>query len=223
LSENETARNSRMVTKLREYWEKLPADTHLATMLCPYQKTKPLIHQGSTVQALTQGKMTANKLAKLQTDLVECHIKLLLQHAEMYQDAYIEAMESNLTVPVDTKRRRTAGPDVWEQFTAITALESEGSSSSTKRVAIDFDHEVKVYTGTPPIAWSKDVDSLIWWKTHQEEFPVLASMACDWLAVVATSVPCESVFSIAGNTITRSRNRLDPETAKALLCLKSWM
>jgi hypothetical protein len=212
-----------MVTKLREYWEKLPAETHLATILCPYQKTQPLIHQGNAVQALVHGKMSTNKLARLQADLVDRHIGLLQHHAEMYQDARIEAMESDLPVPVNVKRRKTADLDVWEQFAMKTALESEEPGSSMRKPAIDFNHEIKVYTGTPPVAWVNDSDSLIWWKTHQDEFPVLASMARDWLAVVATSVPCESVFSIAGNTITRNRNRLNPETAKALLCLKSWL
>jgi hypothetical protein len=187
------------------------------------QKTQPLIHQASTAQALVHGKMSTNRIAKLQADLVDRHIELLRHHAEIYQDAHIEATESNTPPPINLTRRKTADADVWEQFTAKTALESEQSGSSMERPATDFDREVKVYTGTPSLAWGKDSDSLIWWKTHQEEFPVLASMARDWLAVVATSVPCESLFSIAGNTITRNRNWLDPETAKVVLCLKSWL
>jgi hypothetical protein len=131
LSENRTERNLRMITKLREYWEELPAETHLATMLCPYQKTQPLIHQVSTTQALTHGKMSVNRLAKLQADLVERHIELLHRQAEKYQDAHIEAMESNIPPPVSSKRRKTMELDVWEQFTAMTALESEQLGSST--------------------------------------------------------------------------------------------
>jgi len=30
-------------------------------------------------------------------------------------------------------------------------------------------------------------------------------------------------FSVAGNTITKTRNRLHPETARASLCAKSWI
>jgi len=43
------------------------------------------------------------------------------------------------------------------------------------------------------------------------------------LTIQATSVPCEQMFSVAGNTITKTRNRLKPETACATLCLKSWI
>lgn len=48
-------------------------------------------------------------------------------------------------------------------------------------------------------------------------------MAKDYLAIQSTSVSCEQAFSIAGLTISKVRNRLNPETARALLCLKSWI
>lgn len=48
-------------------------------------------------------------------------------------------------------------------------------------------------------------------------------MARDYLTVQATSVASEQAFSIARNTITKTRNRLLPETARACLCVKSWM
>ncbi|EXX63972.1 hypothetical protein RirG_147230 [Rhizophagus irregularis DAOM 197198w] len=48
-------------------------------------------------------------------------------------------------------------------------------------------------------------------------------MAKNHLAIQATSVSYEQVFSIAGLTISKVRNRLNPEIAYALLCLKSWI
>ncbi|GES74275.1 zinc finger BED domain-containing protein RICESLEEPER 2-like [Rhizophagus clarus] len=36
-------------------------------------------------------------------------------------------------------------------------------------------------------------------------------------------VACEQAFSVAGNTIIKIRNWLHPETARALLCAKSWI
>ena len=44
----------------------------------------------------------------------------------------------------------------------------------------------------------------------------------DYLAIMSTSVPCEQLFSLAGLTVTKSRNSLDNETVRAVLCLKSW-
>ena len=43
------------------------------------------------------------------------------------------------------------------------------------------------------------------------------------LIIQVTSVPSERAFSISGLTISKTRNRLDPETARASLCLKSWI
>lgn len=66
-------------------------------------------------------------------------------------------------------------------------------------------------------------DPLMWWNSYKKNFPILSEIAKDYLAIQATSVCCEQAFSIAGLTISKVRNRLNPETARALLCLKSWI
>ena len=48
-------------------------------------------------------------------------------------------------------------------------------------------------------------------------------MARDYLAIQAMSVACKQAFSIAGNIITKTQNKLHPETARASLCVKSWI
>ncbi|CAG8569969.1 4636_t:CDS:1 [Cetraspora pellucida] len=73
------------------------------------------------------------------------------------------------------------------------------------------------------ILTNENYDPLEWWKVYKIQFPVLSAMAHDYLTIQATSVPCEQVFSITGLTISKVHNRLDPETARALLCLKSWI
>jgi len=47
-------------------------------------------------------------------------------------------------------------------------------------------------------------------------------MARRYLAIPATSALVERVFSIGGNIVTESRNRLDPKTVKKTVLLKSW-
>ena len=68
-----------------------------------------------------------------------------------------------------------------------------------------------------------EIVPLEWWKNHEMEYPVLSKMARDYLAIMPTSVPCEQFFSVAGKQITQTCNRMDPETARACLCLKSWL
>src|SRR6266480_5221693 len=84
---------------------------------------------------------------------------------------------------------------------------------------LEFD-EIDSYLNT-----SNDInaDLLLWWKEHQNKYPTLSQIAKDYLCIQATSVASEQAFSVAGNTITPTRNKLDPETTRATLCLKSWI
>ena len=84
---------------------------------------------------------------------------------------------------------------------------------------LEFD-EIDNYLNT-----SNDIntDPLLWWKEHQSEYPTLSLIAKDYLIIQATSVAAEQAFSVAGNAITQTRNKLDPESARAILCLKSWI
>jgi len=47
-------------------------------------------------------------------------------------------------------------------------------------------------------------------------------MARRFLAIPATSASVERIFSISNFIISKSRNRLDSETIKKLILLKSW-
>ena len=53
------------------------------------------------------------------------------------------------------------------------------------------------------------------------QYPTLARIARDYLAVQGSSVPSERAFSSGGLTGTRLRGRLSPEIFEALQILKS--
>ncbi len=55
---------------------------------------------------------------------------------------------------------------------------------------------------------------------HAREYPVWASLARDYLAVMASSVSSERAFSSAGITISKRRNRLKADLVEALQGLK---
>ncbi len=55
------------------------------------------------------------------------------------------------------------------------------------------------------------------------QFPHLARMARDYLAIPAFSVASERVFSAGGNLITNKRSSLVPKTVRATQCLRSWI
>jgi hypothetical protein len=80
--------------------------------------------------------------------------------------------------------------------------------------------EIDNYLSTPN---DLNTNPLMWWKSHHKEYPILSIIAKDYLMIQATSVAAEQAFSVAGNTITQTRNKLDSETKKEILCLKSWI
>ncbi|KAL0220669.1 hypothetical protein RCL1_000523 [Eukaryota sp. TZLM3-RCL] len=98
---------------------------------------------------------------------------------------------------------------------------------AAKRVRLDYateglekDHLAQ-YLEQPPICYTEC--PLAWWERNKEAFPQLASLARDYLALQASSVPSEELFSQAASVVTKKRNRLSTASLRALLCLRSWM
>lgn len=64
-----------------------------------------------------------------------------------------------------------------------------------------------------------DSDPLLWWKTNEPIYPLTAKLARHYLAIPATSVPSERVFSTAGDIVTASRSALSTDNADKLIFL----
>lgn len=62
-------------------------------------------------------------------------------------------------------------------------------------------------------------DPLEYWRTQKHVYPLLYTLALQFLCTPASSVPCERVFSKAGEVLSKRRNRLSPNTVKQLLFL----
>ena len=82
--------------------------------------------------------------------------------------------------------------------------------------------EIDIYFKEPRIQFVKHFDILCWWNERKTNFPILHKLANNYLSIQPTSVPSERSFSLSGLIITKLRNRLHPETARWLMCLKSW-
>ncbi|KAI9919407.1 hypothetical protein PsorP6_017528 [Peronosclerospora sorghi] len=64
-------------------------------------------------------------------------------------------------------------------------------------------------------------DVITWWNENSGLFPILANIALKYSSVPKTSVPSERLFSGAGLTVTKKRNRLDSDLVDGLLFLRS--
>ena len=82
-----------------------------------------------------------------------------------------------------------------------------------------FIFQINYFRETPPDAKVRVLD---WWQQHENIYPNLSRMASDYLAIPATSVPVERLFSEAGLLITERRNHLNVDTIRSCVCLDSW-
>jgi hypothetical protein len=84
----------------------------------------------------------------------------------------------------------------------------------------DLDPEWKRWMNEPTLG--PKIDILKFWASKQYQYPILAAIAKDHLAIPATSAESERVFSVGGDIITKKRNRLAPSTLRYLICLRNW-
>jgi hypothetical protein len=73
-----------------------------------------------------------------------------------------------------------------------------------KRCRVEHSDELQIYLSLPQV--DENADPLEWWKNNQQQFPNFSQMARDYLAIPASNVPCEQVFSAGKNLITDKRN-----------------
>jgi hAT family C-terminal dimerisation region/hAT-like transposase, RNase-H fold len=193
-SQNELA--SSILQKIDQYWEIVDSSTLVATVLDPRTK----------LTLFVTGEESTNAINIVKSHFTEYHIP---------QPQTSSVINHNNNKKVSTreyfhqlKKRRLENTNNIVSTTSTT--------EKTSGIYEEFDR----YLTLP---CDDNVEPLLWWQAHFQEFPVLGTMARDYLSIQATSVACEQAFSVASNTITRTRNRLYPETSRALLCSKSWL
>ena len=79
-----------------------------------------------------------------------------------------------------------------------------------------IDQEIQRYLAEP---LGTNQCALTWWKEREASYPILSKLAKKYLAIPATSVPSERIFSLAGNLVTKKRALLSPETVNILIFL----
>lgn len=92
-------------------------------------------------------------------------------------------------------------------------MESRRRHSVTADAAV----EVQRYLAEPNIGRSED--PLQYWERQKLIYPHLYRLAVKYLCTPASSVPCERVFSKAGEVVSKKRTRLSPKTVEKLMFL----
>uniref|UniRef100_A0A8I6YW14 Transposase n=1 Tax=Hordeum vulgare subsp. vulgare TaxID=112509 RepID=A0A8I6YW14_HORVV len=102
-------------------------------------------------------------------------------------------------------------------------LEEEFAQHKSHRRTRVHKSELDAYLEEASEEDGADFDILAWWKRHAEKFPILATMARDFLAIPLSTVASEAAFSCGKRILGDSRSSLTPDMLEALVCAKDWL
>ncbi|XP_077412229.1 E3 SUMO-protein ligase ZBED1-like isoform X2 [Vanacampus margaritifer] len=103
------------------------------------------------------------------------------------------------------------GRKLWHHFD--TSIHQARTTNVTANATV----EVQKYLGAPNIP--RVESPLQYWESQKYTLPILYKLAISYLCTPASSVPCERVFSKAGEILCKKRNRLSPKTLEKILFL----
>lgn len=141
------------------------------------------------------------------------------QHIQTIYNIYKERVNSSNptdSIPNTPRSTRRYFLQLQQEASQTTSTNEVTSPSFSESEKSELDYYLALLN-------EEEIDPLLWWQVHANEFPIISEMAKDFLTIQATSVASEQAFSVAGHVITKTQNRLLPETARACLCVKSWI
>jgi hypothetical protein len=163
------------------------------------------------------------------TDSTPIYRAAVLLHPRM-KWAWFEYRWSSKPAWIDDARK--AIQELWNEYkdkpTVSTSIATSPSGSiepeewftTAPQEPLD-QMELYLREGQPPTISS--IDSPIpYWISKASIWPQLAQLALDVFSTPAMSDEPERVFSMAGNTLSPRRRRLNGDTVQEVLCLRSW-
>ena len=161
-------------TVLNSYWNKSDEQTalSLALLLDPRCKSITLRRLGWTERYINQS---------------------IRNFYRMYDEKYAPQAPSRPATPEHMLESENDDPlTELLKMTEVTPTPSEADASASAAELADASEAI-VYLSQP----CKDhkVNVMLWWKVNSHRFPHLSSMARDYLAIPASSVPSEQCFS----------------------------
>lgn len=122
----------------------------------------------------------------------------------------LERVVSEETQPTTSSDRREM--ILWKEFDE----EVQKNQCPTNALASAI-VEVDKYIDEPLL--QRKLDPLLWWNQRKNIYPRLYQLMKTRLCILATSVPCERIFSKGGQVITDRRTRLDTKKIEEIMFL----
>ncbi|KAH9705537.1 BED-type domain-containing protein [Citrus sinensis] len=195
----------KMTDKFDKYWNEIHPMLVVAIVLDPRYKMM-LIHfyfpkiYGDTAD-----------------ELIECAHKLCYDLVKEYESkaAHVSGGQ-NVGLEISRSESCLNSNKYWD------VDEFETFRSQNKRAKVTKS-ELDRYLDEELLDSIPDFDILAFWKMHTSQYPILAELAKDILAIPVSTVASESAFSAGGRFLSPHRSKLLPDTLEALMCAQNWI
>ncbi|CAO2034924.1 unnamed protein product [Urochloa humidicola] len=127
------------------------------------------------------------------------------------------------TRSIDTMTCASEVSTAGSLFFGKRKLEAEFAQFKSARRTSWAKSEIDLYLEEETEDDIEGFDILAWWKSKSKKFPMLSSMARDFLAIPLSTVLSESAFSCGGRILGDHRSSLTPDMLEALVCSKDWL
>ena len=116
-----------------------------------------------------------------------------------------------------SKKKRTLGSLLKSHVDIATASSQSSAAACTISPRQVVTSELERYLVQPGL--DEEEAPLNWWKVHESDYPLLASVVRKYLCIPATSTPSERLFSRSGQVVSPQRVSLNPDTVQMLVFL----
>ncbi|RKK17214.1 hypothetical protein BFJ67_g17782, partial [Fusarium oxysporum f. sp. cepae] len=130
---------------------------------------------------------------------------------EFFEQHYPREEQPETSRTVTGKAVRQDEPSQFDQW-----------MQSCDRCMMEEEDELGVYMRQGPVR-RENLNPVLWWKDHQEEYPRLSKFALDILAIPAMSVDPARTFSVTKLTVSSQRHSISPEIIEEMQCLRNWL
>jgi hAT family C-terminal dimerisation region len=134
---------------------------------------------------------------------------------KQFQDVFVKYKQRELSM----QAAKAEAEAIYQQHEDSDDHDSESDLFKARGVS-EVESEYIKWMKQQPM--KRDTNIFKYWASKEYEFPIIARIARDHLAIPATSAASECVFSVGGDIITKKRNRLGASNTRRLLCLLDW-
>jgi hypothetical protein len=134
---------------------------------------------------------------------------------------FLRIYRKHYRAPEPTDENRSRHPEEGGVPNPLAKLFGYGSTGGFQGNSAEKE-ETDRWLDEPAEGWQ--TEPAAWWSLYDHRYPKgLCRMARDYLAVPASSVPAERLFSRAGDVVTQKRNRLLDTATKHILLVENWI